>query len=171
MPNRSLHKKLCTYLCRESLWGLHGLFTYTLAVAEMHSYEIALVAVYIWIDGKPHSCGLQCRDWRGSALSALDFAETRSRGDAKLLSSAQGRKKGERMSDDEAKALRRKVGGTASECSSPSHLHPSPPCQSCPSYWSCAARSLEGCTPSVQQSCKSSRCSEIVNLPIPPQIA
>lgn len=53
-------------------------------------------------------------------LSALDFAETRSQGDAKLLSSARGRKKGERLSEDEAKALRRKVGGTASESSLPS---------------------------------------------------
>ena len=50
-------------------------------------------------------------------LSALDFAETRSQGDAKLLSNARGRKKGERLSEDEAKALRRKVGGTASESS------------------------------------------------------
>lgn len=56
-----------------------------------------------------------CRDWRGSVLSALDFAETRSQGDARLLSTARGRKKGERLSEDEAKALRRKVGGTASE--------------------------------------------------------
>ena len=54
-------------------------------------------------------------------LSALDFAETRSQGDAKLLSSARGRKKGERLSEDEAKALRRKVGGTASESSLPSN--------------------------------------------------
>ena len=36
-------------------------------------------------------------------LSALDFAETRSQGDARLLSSARGRKKGERLSEDEAK--------------------------------------------------------------------
>ena len=48
-------------------------------------------------------------------LSALDFAETRSQGDARLLSNARGRKKGERLSEDEAKALRRKVGGTASK--------------------------------------------------------
>ena len=48
-------------------------------------------------------------------LSALDFAETRSEDDARLLTTARGRKKGDRMSADEAKALRRKVGGTASE--------------------------------------------------------
>ena len=48
-------------------------------------------------------------------LSALDFAETRSENDARLLTTARGRSKGDRMSDDEAKALRRKVGGTASE--------------------------------------------------------
>ena len=48
-------------------------------------------------------------------LSALDFAETRSQDDARLLTSARGRKKGERLTADEAKALRRKVGGTASK--------------------------------------------------------
>ena len=56
-------------------------------------------------------------------LSALDFAETRSQGDARLLSSARSKKKGERLSEDEAKALRRKVGGTASESPLISDLH------------------------------------------------
>lgn len=60
---------------------------------------------------------MPCRNWRGSILSALDFAETRSQGDAKLLGTARSKQKGERLSDEEAKALRRKVGGTASESS------------------------------------------------------
>ncbi|CAK0785157.1 hypothetical protein CVIRNUC_008363 [Coccomyxa viridis] len=64
--------------------------------------------------GTLQSRHLACRDWRGSVLSALDFAETRSEDDARLLTTARGRKKGDRMSADEAKALRRKVGGTAS---------------------------------------------------------
>ncbi len=63
-----------------------------------------------WLD-----IALHYRDWRGGILSALDFAETRSQDDARLLTSARGKKKGERMTDDEAKALRRKVGGTASK--------------------------------------------------------
>ena len=48
-------------------------------------------------------------------LNALDFAETRNENDARLLTTARGRSKGDRMTDDEARALRRKVGGTASE--------------------------------------------------------
>ena len=51
-------------------------------------------------------------------LNALDFAETRSQEDAKLLGTARNKKKGDRLTDDEARALRRKVGGTASECPS-----------------------------------------------------
>lgn len=48
-------------------------------------------------------------------LNALDFAETRSQEDAKLLGTARTKKKGDRLTEDEARALRRKVGGTASE--------------------------------------------------------
>jgi hypothetical protein len=55
------------------------------------------------------------RDWKGTVLNALDFAETRNLEDAKLLGTARGKKKGERLTESEARALRRKVGGTASE--------------------------------------------------------
>ncbi|BDA47137.1 hypothetical protein COCOBI_09-5920 [Coccomyxa sp. Obi] len=47
-------------------------------------------------------------------VEALDFAEARSANDAKLIYQAKQKKKGERLTPEEARALRRKVGGTAS---------------------------------------------------------
>ncbi|KAK9919072.1 hypothetical protein WJX75_009137 [Coccomyxa subellipsoidea] len=46
-------------------------------------------------------------------VEALDFAEARSTNDAKLIYQAKQKKKGQRLSPEEARALRRKVGGTA----------------------------------------------------------
>ena len=107
---------------------MQGLFTVTVGFAEMRSWADGKLHIYLSAEARTASLTpteLQHRDWRGSPLAALDFAENRSRGDAKLLGKAQGRKKGERMSDEEAGALRRKVGGTASELSTPSYVHPS----------------------------------------------
>ena len=53
-------------------------------------------------DARGFTCIDALRDWRSSVLNALDFAETRSQEDAKLLGTARNKKKGDRLTEDEA---------------------------------------------------------------------
>ena len=48
-------------------------------------------------------------------MEAFDFSAARSEEDAILIAKARGMKKGQRMTPEQANALRRKVGGTAKD--------------------------------------------------------